>query len=76
LHLISVSPVNGVRSARNDNKLTVFNQLRESCCGGLKWQNAIGIAMNNQCWYINPGQIIAEVGEPGWYTIDLLQKNL
>src|SRR4028119_411748 len=64
-----MSPIDGVRSARDDNKLTVFNQLRESCCGGLKRQNPIAISMNDQGWYINAGQIIAEIGEPRWNTV-------
>jgi hypothetical protein len=67
-----VSPVNGVRSARNDNQLTGFNQLRQSCCGGLKRQNSIDIAMNDQGWYINAGQIIAEISQPGRYTVILV----
>ncbi|MBD2249353.1 hypothetical protein H6G26_39770 [Nostoc sp. FACHB-888] len=49
--------------------MTVFNQLWKSCCGGLKRQNAIAISMNNQSRHINAGQIIAEIGEPGRYTV-------
>jgi len=61
-----VSPVDGVRSARDDNKLTVLISFGVL----LRWTPAKcdRIAMNDQGWHINAGQIIAEISEPGRYT--------
>jgi len=62
-----VSPVDGVRSARDDNKLTVLISFGVL----LRWTQVAKcdrIAMNDQGWYIN-GQIIAKISEPGRYTI-------
>src|ERR1700716_1634494 len=57
-------PGDAVRAILNHNLASALNQLRGACSRSTDRQNAVRVAMNNQCGHVDACQVFAKVLVP------------